>query len=377
MNEHRPAVPEIVDSVSTVELFPGPREKIYFVSDMHLGDGSFADLFQGKDKAFLAFLDEVEAEAKTLVINGDALDWSEAWYFQRILKAHRTLLKRLTQLAERIEVVYCYGNHDPDILLFEDILKWKVTDKLVVGDRMLVQHGVEFDSYISKRFAKSEFIVRLLNIYERTFRTWVRVPLVDYYTRSNRLAHYLYYHLVRLQRRRIRWLRWRGLAGKAREIEESIDFWTQTELGDPMSITKPALERLRSDRFEIIVCGHSHLPGIVELEGGRRYVNIGSWTFRNAQYGVWDGENLVVRDWLTGRVYADENYRPIFEGVTDLTYEEWFAGQYMGYGRFRCGEDRVQTGVRPPLRLRAPRHGTSRPHHHIPEPSVTGRGVRG
>ncbi len=375
MNDHRPAVPEIVDSVSTVELFPGPREKIYFVSDMHLGDGSFADLFQGKDKAFLAFLDEVEAEAKTLVINGDALDWSEAWYFQRILKAHRTLLKRLTQLAERIEVIYCYGNHDPDIVLFEDILKWKVTDKLVVGERMLVQHGVEFDAYISKRFAKSEFWVRVLNLYERTFRTWVRVPLVDYYTRSNRLVHYLYYHLVRLQRRRIRWLRWRGRASKAREIEESIDFWTQTELGDPMSITRPALERLQSDRFEIIVCGHSHLPGIVELDGGRRYVNIGSWTFRNAQYGVWDGENFVVRDWLTGRVYADENYKPIFEGATDLTYEEWFAGQYMGYLRFRCGEDRVQTGVRPPLRLRAPLHGSSRPHHRIPEPSVTGRGA--
>jgi UDP-2,3-diacylglucosamine hydrolase len=375
MSERPHPVPDIVDSVSTVELFPGPREKIYFVSDMHMGDGSFADLFQGKDKPFMAFLDEVEREASALVINGDALDWSQAWYFQRILKAHHKVLKRLTALGEKMEVVYCYGNHDPDILLFEDILKWKVCNRLVIGDRMLVQHGVEFDAYISKRFARSEFWVRLLNLYERSLRTWIRVPLADYYTRSNRLTHYLYYYLVRAQRWRIRWLRWRGKNRRAKEIEDAIDFWTQTELGDPMTITKPALERLRSDRFELIVCGHSHLPGIVELEGGRRYVNIGSWTFRNAQYGVWDGENLVVRDWLTGRIYDDENYRPIFDGTTDLTYEEWFAGQYMGYLRFRCGEDMVRTGVRPPLRLRVPRRGPSKPQHTLPEPSVTGRGV--
>ena len=372
-----PHIPEIVDSMSTVELVPGPREKIYFVSDMHLGDGSFADIFQGKDASFLAFLDEVESEAKVLVINGDALDYSEAWYFERILKAHRGLLKRLTRLAERMDVVYCFGNHDTDIVLFEDILKWKVCQKLVIGDRMLVQHGVEYDPYISNRFTESDVWVRLLNIYERTFKTWVRVPLSDYYTLSNRLAHYLFYHLVRLQRVRIRWLKWRGKPKQAKAIEDAISFWTQTELGDPMTITRPVLDRLREDRYEVIVCGHSHLPGIVDAGDGKRYVNLGSWTFANAQFGVWDGDKFVLRDWITGRIFGDENYAPIFSGATDLTYEEWFHSQYMGYLRFRCGEDSFRARVRPPLHLKGPRGVLPETLHELPEPALSPRSEQG
>ncbi len=350
-----PHIPDLLDSASTVELVPGPREKIYFVSDLHLGDGSFADIFQAKDKAFLEFLEEVEAEGKALVIGGDAVDFSEAWYLQRVLKAHGTLLKRLNRLADRMQVVYCYGNHDPDILLWQGILRWQMCHKLLIGDRMLVQHGFEYDRYISENLSGADVWVRMLNIYERVFRTWVRIPLSDYYTLSNRLAHYLFRYYSRWQELRARLLRWRGRDAEAHKIVENIKLWTRTELGDPMSITGPVLERLRSDRFEYIVCGHSHLPGIVELEGGRRYVNLGSWTFGNAQYAVWDGERFVLRDWITGRIYADENYRPIFEGATDLTYEEWFHSQYMGYLRFRCGEDPYRTGVRPPLRLTAPR----------------------
>ena len=372
MKRSAPHVPEIVDSVSTVELVPGPREKIYFVSDMHLGDGSFADIFQGKDDAFLRFLDEVEAEAKVLVINGDALDYSEAWYFERILKAHRPVLKRLTQLAERMDVIYCYGNHDTDIVLFEDILKWQVCQKLVIGDRMLVQHGVEYDPYLSARFTESDVWVRLLNIYERTFKTWIRVPLADYYTLSNRLTHYLFFTVVRLQRLRVRWLRWRGLDKAACAIEDAISFWTQTELGDPMTITRPILDRLKDDKYELIVCGHSHLPGIVQLEGGRRYVNLGSWTFSNAQYGVWDGQRFVLRDWESGRVFGAENYAPIFSGATDLTYEEWFHSQYMGYLRFRCGEDSARARVRPPLHLRGPDGALPDRMRELPAPAVSG-----
>ncbi len=370
MGDPIPKIPDLLDDVSTLEFVAGPREKIYFCSDMHLGDGSHADIFQGKDDAFLAFLDEVEAEGKALVINGDAMDFSQAWYFQRILKAHRRLLKRLTRLADKMDVIYCYGNHDPDIVLFEDILKWKVCDKLVIGDKMLVQHGFEYDTYISKHFGESDIWVRLLNIYERTFKTWVRVPLSDYYTLSNRLMHYLFYYAVKLQRLRTRLLRMRGKQDAAARIEHTIDFWTQTELGDPMTITQPALEQLRKDRFQTIVCGHSHLPGVIELDGERRYINLGSWTFKNAQYGVWDGETFVLRDWITGRVFGDENYRPIFEGVTDMTYEEWFHSQYMGYLRFRCGEEPQRTGVRPPLRLDGPR-GVVRPTRKLPEPTIT------
>jgi UDP-2,3-diacylglucosamine hydrolase len=97
--------------------------RVYFVSDIHLGDGSHADIFLNKDEHFLAFLDEVEREAAALVIVGDALDFEQAWYLSRILRAHNDVLSRLTKLTDRMRVVYVYGNHDPEILLFKDILR--------------------------------------------------------------------------------------------------------------------------------------------------------------------------------------------------------------------------------------------------------------
>lgn len=51
------------DLVSTLELDRVGGDRVYFVSDIHLGDGSHADIFLEKDEHFLDFLDEVVASA--------------------------------------------------------------------------------------------------------------------------------------------------------------------------------------------------------------------------------------------------------------------------------------------------------------------------
>ena len=80
----------------------------------------------------------------------------------------------------------------------------------------------------------------------------------------------------------------------------------------------------------------------------KRYINLGSWSFGNSQYGIWNGDEFHLYDWISGREIRDEHYRPIFEGKTDLSYEEWVSDQYLGYLRFRCGEEGLREGVRPP-----------------------------
>jgi UDP-2,3-diacylglucosamine pyrophosphatase LpxH len=335
--------------VQTMNLAPvdGAR-RIYFVSDIHLGDGSHADIFQKKDEHLLAFLDHVEEQGDALIIVGDALDFDQAWYFERILRAHRAVLTRLTRLSESMRVIYVYGNHDPDIVLFRDFLKFELCDKVVVDHRLLAVHGYEYDTFVGENFEASAFWARVWMTYESVFKTWVRLPLRDHYTLSNRIAHFLFFHVARVTR----WLRAvgprLGRPDLGKGLAETVAFWTRGCLGDPMGLTRPVLEHLQQDpRYETVVCGHSHIPGVVTTEQGKQYVNLGSWSFGNAQYGVWNGRRMVVKDWITGREFADENYRHIFEGRADWTFEEWFHDQYLGYLRFRCGEEALRMGVRP------------------------------
>jgi UDP-2,3-diacylglucosamine pyrophosphatase LpxH len=339
-----------LDRVRTMNLERVQGGRVYFVSDLHLGDGSHADIFLQKDEHFLAFLDEVERHGTALVIVGDAMDFEQAWYFSRILRAHRQVISRLTRLTHRMRVIYVYGNHDPDIVLFRDILNWQLCDKVVVDGDLLAVHGYEFDSYVGKNFEESSFLTKAIGLYERVFRTWLRLPLRNFYTLSGRLAHYLFYWAVRASRGQ-RWLAERfGWTDWGRGFAHFVDFWTRTALGDPMGITMPAIESLRDGTggHSIVVCGHSHLPGIVQVDDDKAYVNLGSWSFGNSQYGIWDGVQFELRDWITGRTIRDEHYRPIFEGKADRTYEEWFESEYLGYLRFRCGEEGLRQGVRPP-----------------------------
>ncbi len=158
-----------LSSLSTMNLERVRGGLVYFVSDIHLGDGSHADVFLQKDEHFLAFLDEVEQKAQALVIVGDALDFEQAWYFSRIMRAHREVVTRLTKLADTIRVVYVFGNHDPDILLFKDLLKWDLCNKVVVDKHILAVHGYEFDPYVAEHMEESSFWARTMMLYERLF----------------------------------------------------------------------------------------------------------------------------------------------------------------------------------------------------------------
>ena len=93
---------------------------LYIISDLHLGDGTRSDAFMGKDQQLLAFLRKVQSEGAHLVINGDALDFHQAWTFTRILRAHSELLGELSRMAETTGVTYIWGNQDQAISVHVD-----------------------------------------------------------------------------------------------------------------------------------------------------------------------------------------------------------------------------------------------------------------
>ncbi len=315
-------------------------QEIWFISDLHLGDGTPSDAFFGKDRHLQALVEEVDARGATLVIGGDAMDFHQAWSFTRILRAHQELLASMSKLAREGRVVYVIGNHDYDITLYRELLNFRVCDELHIGDKVLVQHGYQYDPFLQHALDGTHLPTKIHHLVERYLDTWIRIPLGEFYTLPNRFVFWLT-HKLALMAFAFAWvMRGLGLKASAEGTERTLDFWARSNMGDPMCIFRPIMERLETDSWQAILCGHSHLPGIVR-EGGKMYANTGSWTFASSQYIVWKDGDLRCHDWITGREFGDQLYAPLRDGsIDEKNFWQWWRENYMGLLRFREGEER-------------------------------------
>ena len=325
--------------IKPVESIDADQE-IWFISDLHLGDGTPSDAFFGKDRHLQALVEHVEARGAMLVIGGDAMDFHQAWSFTRILRAHQELLAAMSRLARKGRVVYVIGNHDYDITLYRELLNFRVCDELHIGDQILVQHGFQYDPFLKNALEGTHMGTKIHHLVERYLDTWIRIPLGEFYTLTNRFVFWLVHKLALIAFAAAWVLRGLGFEASAKETERTLDFWARSNLGDPMCIFQPAMERLREDNWKILLCGHSHLPGIVR-ENGKMYANTGSWTFASSQYIVWRDGELRCHDWITGREFGDQLYQPLLDGsIDEKNFWQWWRENYMGWLRFREGEER-------------------------------------
>ncbi len=325
---------------------------VWVISDLHLGDGTQNDAFFGKDRHLLAFMERVESAGAVLVVNGDALDFHQAFGFARILKAHGQVLAAMSRLGEQGRLYYVIGNHDYDIAVFSELLRFRVCHQLVVGpaapgpDRVLIRHGYEYDPYITDMLDQGQWHTIVHHLVERWLGTWIRIPMAEFYTVPNRVLFWLGHKVGlgawawHLLGRRFGHDDW-GL-----ETLAHLDLWCWSNMGDSMGIFRPAFHDAQRGPYEVVVCGHSHLPGVVERDG-RVYANSGSWTFASTWYLTLqvppsDAPVAVTcEDWATGRAVTDELYRPMLDGsMYERDFFQWWRENYMGFLRFREGEER-------------------------------------
>ena len=319
---------------------------VYVISDLHLGDGTPSDTFLAKDRQLLALLDQIREEGATLVVAGDAIDFAQGWTFARILRAHGPVLRALSELADRGRMIYIYGNHDHDLQLFQYVLRFPVVAGVELGDRALIQHGYEYDWLIGPDLKQSELKTLVHHLVERALGTWIRPPLEHHYSLVNRLAYWLLHKVVWGSRGLSAVRRLLGDRQAGARDEAELAYWLRSELGDPGDMFRPVARALAGGDWEVLICGHSHMPGVVDLPGGR-YVNTGSWTFNASTTLRWEAGELSLFEWMTGREHGDAAYRPLVEGALDgATFDDWWADNYMGWLRFRCGEERGR--LRPP-----------------------------
>lgn len=320
-----------------------PTQRLWFISDLHLGDATPADVFFGKDRHLIALIERVRAEGATLVIVGDAIDFHQAWTFARVLRAHQELFHELSDLAREGRVYYVIGNHDFEITLFTGILNFRVCDELHIGEDILCVHGWQYDPYLSRTVGKGhEWSTTIHHLIERYLGTWLRIPLGEFYTKGNRLMFWLAHKLAIVAHAWSRAMRALGRPWSARALDDYLDYWARGNMGDPMGMFRPTWDDLGAGRWKAIVCGHSHLPGVVPNGKGGHYVNTGSWTFASSHYVIWDGDGgWTCRDWITGQRYTQEFYEPLLEGTLyRKDFWQWWRENYMGLLRFREGEER-------------------------------------
>ncbi len=318
-----------------------PDQELWFISDLHVGDATPCDVFFGKDHHLMALVDRVDRAGATLVIVGDAIDFHQAWSFTRVLRAHQELFATFSRLAREGRLIYVIGNHDYEINLFKEVLHFRVCDELHVGRRILVVHGWQYDPYLRDALGHGHgWSTTVHHMVERYLGTWLRIPLGEFYTKGNRLMFWLAHKIAMVADGWTRAMTWVGHQRSADRLHTYLTYWAQSNMGDSMGIFQGALEALDEGEFDALVCGHSHLPGVVD-HGGRQYINTGSWTFASSQYVVWDGESFLCRDWITGREFTSQFYEPLLDGALyHKDFWQWWRENYMGLFRFREGEER-------------------------------------
>jgi UDP-2,3-diacylglucosamine pyrophosphatase LpxH len=208
---------------------PGPRRyDCLVVSDLHLG----SDVCQA---ALLEeFLEWAVENTHELVINGDIFDDLN---FKRLSKRHFACLKIIRRHSDRddLRLIWVRGNHDGPADVVGHIVGVDVLDEYHFQNdrlRLLILHGDQFDRFVNNYGWLTEMACGLF-----------------YY-----IQKYAPHHAARYIRRISK--RWQ------RSSE---------------SIREGAIAYAKSKGCRSITCGHTHLPGLDEVNGVL-YVNSGTWT---------------------------------------------------------------------------------------------------
>ena len=220
------------------------EKSLFIASDIHLGVVPLST-----ERAFVAFLDHVAAHGSELLLAGDLFDfWFE--YGDVIPGAHFRTLAALARLADNgITVSFAGGNHDAwgGSFLREQVgmtCHYRPFHAEFPGGRALIAHG--------DGLGKGDYKYRALKAVIRS-----RAAILAFRALPAEIGM--------------------GIARRSSSTEAKPD--EQLMLAGRSAFLEAwARERLAEDRsLKWVVCGHSHLPALVEVEPGRFYCNAGDW----------------------------------------------------------------------------------------------------
>jgi UDP-2,3-diacylglucosamine hydrolase len=237
------------------------REKIYFLSDLHLKLDKKKDTVLAKE-TLLRFLDSIPEDVKEIVLLGDIFDFWYEW-IHVIPAYHFDIFFRLKSFINKgVRVTYLAGNHD---FRLGNYLKNEIGISCIENEYIFESNGKKFFAAHGDGLARSDSGYRLLKKILRSkvcnflFRTFIPPDLGIFIANLTSKSSRKYRNIDRVK--------WRI---------EYLEY---------------AVSRLK-EGYDYAILGHLHLPEITETEHGT-YLNTGDW-IGYFSYGLFDGNNLTL-----------------------------------------------------------------------------------
>lgn len=246
-----------------------PRNKIYFLSDFHLGAPNHTASLE-REKRIVRFLEEVQDDASEIFLVGDMFDfWYE--YRQVVPKGYVRLLGKLAEMTDAgIAMHFFVGNHD---MWMRNYFQTELNIPVYYepheferqGKKMWIGHGDGLGP-------GDHGYKRLKKVFRNPACKWmfgILPPVV-----GMGIANYM-------SRRS------RAQTGSTEEVF----------LGDDKEwLLIYCREMMQKHQYDYYIFGHRHLPIDYNLENKSRYINLGDW-IRFSTYAVMENGNIELRSY--------------------------------------------------------------------------------
>ncbi|WP_312419202.1 UDP-2,3-diacylglucosamine diphosphatase [Epilithonimonas sp.] len=242
-------------------------KKIYFASDQHFG---VPDLQQSRirEEKFIRWLDSIKKDAQVLFLMGDLFDFWHEWKYV-VPKGYIRVLGKIAELKDcGIDIYFFVGNHDLwmknyfevelGIPVFFEKKYYKIN-----SNQFLLAHGDGLGP-------GDKGYKRMKKVFTNPFAQWafrwlhpdIAMKIANYMSQKNKT-----------------------ISG----VED------QKFLGeDKEFLILYSKEKLKTEKIDYFVYGHRHLPMVLDLEKGSKYINLGDW-ISYFTYGVFDGEQFNLK----------------------------------------------------------------------------------
>ncbi|ROI14048.1 MULTISPECIES: UDP-2,3-diacylglucosamine diphosphatase [Epilithonimonas] len=242
-------------------------KKIYFASDQHFG---VPDLQQSRirEEKFIRWMDSIKKNAQVLFLMGDLFDFWHEWKYV-VPKGYIRVLGKIAELKDcGIDIYFFVGNHDLwmknyfevelGIPVFFEKKYYEINSK-----KLLLAHGDGLGP-------GDKGYKRMKKVFTNPFAQWafrwlhpdIAMKIANYMSQKNKM-----------------------ISG----VED------QKFLGeDKEFLILYSKEKLKTEKIDYFVYGHRHLPMVLDLQKGAKYINLGDW-ISYFTYGVFDGEQFDLK----------------------------------------------------------------------------------
>ena len=245
------------------------QKKVYFISDMHLGN-RYQQNKPGTEKKLVQWLDKIKIDAEAIYFLGDVFDfWYELKYV--VPRGHVRFLGKLAELSDLgIEIHLFLGNHDAwmgDYLPREIgvIIHKKPLTTNLLGKNFFLGHGDEV--------GYRPFLYRFI---QTVFRS--------------RISRILFAAIHP---------RWSFAFAYSWSLHSRKKGMTAEKLKNAQALNQKALEAFALSYLQthpdihFFMFGHLHSIANVAITPSARLLIIGDWMF-HFSYAVWDGDSLKL-----------------------------------------------------------------------------------